>query len=258
MSFASSAQDPARTAHRATGDAAGGGCTGDPLAPTPREAGRRGTRAALSNGCRFGRPSLGRVAGPPRRPGVAIRGSLLRQAVSQPAQRLAGAREARTDGPNRDLENHRDLLVPHPLQSDQQDHRPLGIGQLADCAFEIAQLEPAALVRRMREERLSFTQPDRCSFPHLSADMINVLIMKYGEQPCPQIRTLFPKMQFSERPGEAVLDEVVGGDDVVSEGASKTPQAGNFGFDVPIGVGHRGSLPLASDGQATRSECRGV
>ena len=58
-------------------------------------------------------------------------------------------------------------------------------------------------------------------------------------------------MQFSEGPGEAVLDEVVGGYDVVSEGASKTPQAGNFGFNIPIRVGHRGSLPLASGGRAT-------
>jgi hypothetical protein len=57
----------------------------------------------------------------------------------------------------------------------------LGIGQFADCAIEITQLEPPPLLRRMREQRLSFTQPDRRSFPDLSADMINVLIMKYRE-----------------------------------------------------------------------------
>jgi len=108
-------------------------------------------------------------------------GCLLREAVSQSAQGLASTREPRTDGPNRDAENHSDLLVAHPLQSDQQDHRALGIGQLGNCAFEITQLEPPALLRRMREQRLSFTQPDHCSFPDLSADMINVLIMKYGE-----------------------------------------------------------------------------
>jgi len=127
----------------------------------------------------------------------------------------------------------------------------LGIGQFADCAFEITQLEPPALLRRMREQRLSFTQPDRCSFPDLSADMVNVLIVKYREQPSPQIRTLFPKMQFPEGPREAVLDEVVGRYHVVCQRASKASQAGNFGFDVPIGVGHRGSLPLASGGHTT-------
>jgi len=108
-------------------------------------------------------------------------GFLLREAVGQSAQRLAGAREPRTNGPNRHLEDHSDLLVAHPLQSDQQDHRALSIGQLADCALEIAQLEPPPLLRRMGEQRLSFVQRDRCPFPHLSADMINVLIVKYGE-----------------------------------------------------------------------------
>jgi hypothetical protein len=58
-------------------------------------------------------------------------------------------------------------------------------------------------------------------------------------------------MQFPEGPREAVLDEVVGRYHVVCQRASKAPQAGYFGFDVPIGVGHRGSLPLASGGQAT-------
>src|SRR5205807_7277482 len=131
----------------------------------------------------------------PCRPGL-----LLREAVSQSAQRLAGAREPRTNGPNRHVEDHSDLLVAHPLQSDQQDHRALGIRQLANCAFEIAQLEPPPLVGRMGEQRLSFIQPDRCSFADLSAYMINVLVVKYGEEPSPQIRTLFPKMQFPEGP----------------------------------------------------------
>ena len=185
----------------------------------------------------------------PRSPGF-----LLREAVGQSAQRFAGAREPRTNGPDWDIEDHRDLLVAHPLQSDQQYHRALGIGQFANCALEIAQLEPSPLLRRMGEQRLSFTQPDSRSFPHLPADMINVLIVKYGEQPSPQIRTLFPKMQFPEGPGEAVLDEVVGRYDVVSQRSSKASQAGNFGFDVPIGVGHRGLLPLASGGQATGSD----
>jgi len=57
-------------------------------------------------------------------------------------------------------------------------------------------------------------------------------------------------MQFPEGPSETVLDEVVGRYHVVSQRASKAPQAGYFGFDVPIGVGHRDSLPLASGGQA--------
>src|SRR5437660_483650 len=108
-------------------------------------------------------------------------GFLLREAVGQSAQRLAGAREPRTNGPNRDVKDHRDLLVAHSLQTDQQDHRALGIGQLANCAFEIAQLEPPALLRRMGEEWLSLTQPHRGPFAHLPTDMVHVLIMKYGE-----------------------------------------------------------------------------
>jgi len=108
-------------------------------------------------------------------------GFLLREAVRKSAQRFSGARETRSNGPDRDVEHRGDLLVAHSFQSDQEDHRALGIGQLANCAFQIAQLEPPALLRGMGEQRLSFTQPDRCPFPHLSPDMIDVLIMKYGE-----------------------------------------------------------------------------
>jgi ssDNA-binding replication factor A large subunit len=60
-------------------------------------------------------------------------------------------------------------------------------------------------------------------------------------------------MQLPEGPSEAVLDKVVGRYHVVSQRASKASQAGNFGFDVPIEVDHRGSLRLASGGQATDS-----
>jgi hypothetical protein len=120
---------------------------------------------------------------------------------------------------------------------------------LGDSAFKIAQLEPSSLLRWARKQRLALAQPDRRSFPRSSPDVINVLVMKYREQPRPQVRSLLPQMQFTKGPSQAVLDEVVCGDEVAGQRARVASKTGNFGFDVPIRVRHRRLLPMATIGQ---------
>ena len=81
-------------------------------------------------------------------------------------------------------------------------------------AIEIAQLEPPSLLRCAGKQRLALAQPDRRSFPRGSPDVIKVLVMKYRKQPRSQVRSLLPQMQFTKGPSQAVLDEIVCGDEV--------------------------------------------
>jgi hypothetical protein len=132
----------------------------------------------------------------------------------QPAQCLTTTREPRPDGSNREVKNRRDFSVTHSLQADEQDYRPLHLREFGDSALEIAQLKPPSLLRRAGQQRLALAQPDRRSFPRGSPHVINVLVMKYREQPRPHVRPLLPQMQLAKRPSQAVLDKIVCGDKV--------------------------------------------
>jgi hypothetical protein len=110
--------------------------------------------------------------------------------------------------------------------------------QLGDGAFEIAQFQAFALVRRPRQHRLGFAQPDRCPLAHCAANLVHVLIMEDREKPSPQIGSLLPQMQLSQSAGKAILNEIVRRDDIAREGASVAPQARNLGLDAPMDVRH--------------------
>ena len=57
------------------------------------------------------------------------------------------------------------------------------------------------------------------------------------------------QVQFPERPGQAVLDEIVCGDGVAGERPRVASKTRNFGFDVLKRARHRTLLPLATIGQ---------
>ena len=52
-------------------------------------------------------------------------------------------------------------------------------------------------------------------------------------------------MQFAEGAGQTILDEIVGGDDVARQCTRVAPKARDFGFDLPVSVGHERLLPLS-------------
>jgi hypothetical protein len=79
--------------------------------------------------------------------------------------------------------------------------------------------------------------------------MVDVLVMKYREQPRSQVRSLLPQMQFAESACQALLDEIIRSDEVARQRARTAPKAGNFGFDVRIRAGQRGLLPTATIGR---------
>jgi hypothetical protein len=56
-------------------------------------------------------------------------------------------------------------------------------------------------------------------------------------------------MEFAEGSREAVLNEIVSGNEVAGQRPRIASQAGNFAFDVLIKVGHSGLLPMAAIGQ---------
>ena len=148
---------------------------------------------------------------PPRHQGIGLPSV---NDARQSTQCFTTTREPRTDGSDRDIENGGDFSVTHSLQPDEQDYRPLHPREFGDSALEIAQLEPPSLLRRAAQQRFAVAQPDRRSFSRGSPDVINVLVVKYRKQPRPQVRSLLPQMQFAEGPSQAVLDEIVCGDEV--------------------------------------------
>jgi hypothetical protein len=169
--------------------------------------------------------------------------------AGQPAQCLTASGETRTDCPDRDIENRGNFSVTHSLQSNEQDYRSLIHREFGDSTLKIAQFKSSPLLRRTSEKRFALIQSDRCSFSRGSPKVINVLVVKYREQPRPQVRPLSPQMQFLERPSQAVLDEIVCGDGVAGERPRVASKTRNFGLDVPKSAGHRGLLPLATIGQ---------
>jgi hypothetical protein len=60
-------------------------------------------------------------------------------------------------------------------------------------------------------------------------------------------------MQLAERAGEAILDEVVGGEDVPRQCPRVATKAGYFGFDLPVDIGHEMLPTLSATGAAGRS-----
>jgi hypothetical protein len=70
------------------------------------------------------------------------------------------------------------------------------------------------------------------------------------EQPRPQIRSLLPQVELSERAGEAILYEVIRRGDVARQGAGIASQARDFGFDSAMDFGHENSSALTPAGAA--------
>jgi len=68
------------------------------------------------------------------------------------------------------IEDFGDFLVAHPLQADQKNDRALFVRQLGDGAFEIAQFEALALVRRLGKHRLGFAQARPRALAHRAAE----------------------------------------------------------------------------------------
>ena len=68
--------------------------------------------------------------------------------------------------------------------------------------------------------------------------MVYILIVQDREQPGAQIRSFLPKMQFAESAGQAILYKIIGGDDVARQSPRVAPKARDFGFDLPVSVGH--------------------
>ena len=87
-------------------------------------------------------------------------------------------------------------------------------GKLGDRALEIAQFEPLSLLGRSGQQRFIIAQADGSALSHRPSNIVDVLIVQYREQPSSQICAFLPQMQFSERAGQTILDEIVGSGDI--------------------------------------------
>jgi hypothetical protein len=71
-------------------------------------------------------------------------------------QRLAPARNSRTDRSDRKVDQRCRFLVSQTFQSDEQNYRPLLLGQFGESPLQITKLEPGDLIGRKRRGRMTF------------------------------------------------------------------------------------------------------
>ena len=100
---------------------------------------------------------------------------------SHHTQGFATARNSRPHRSDRQVYNRSGFLVSHPLQPDEQDYRPLLLGQLGESALQIAKLEPHRLSRGERRARITFLQFDAGPLARVSASQAEVLVVQYRE-----------------------------------------------------------------------------
>ena len=120
-------------------------------------------------------------------------------------------------------------------------------GSLRDGAFEIAQFQALALVRRPGQHRLGLAEPDRRALAHRAAHLVDVLVVEDREQPSPQIGSLLPQMQLAERPRQTILHQIVRRRDIARQCASVAPQPRDLGLDALIDIAHENASQLIAD-----------
>ena len=97
------------------------------------------------------------------------------------AQSFATARYSRTEGPHRQFYSRCSFFILHAFQSDEQDHRPLLLGQFGERALQIAKLEPCGLRRWERRIRVRYLQLDARALARFSTSKADMLMVQYRE-----------------------------------------------------------------------------
>jgi Uncharacterized protein conserved in bacteria (DUF2252) len=123
--------------------------------------------------------------------------------VHQPAERLATARHARADRPDRHVEYPRGLLIRSAFETDQEKHPALLLVNLCEGAIEIPQRQHLCRIGCRCRDWPRFVDPDDNSFPHAAMDAVCILVMHEGEEPGAEIGTALPEMLLRNRADES-------------------------------------------------------
>jgi hypothetical protein len=59
-------------------------------------------------------------------------------------------------------------------------------------------------------------------------------VVQDSEEPRAKIGSFLPQVDFAERAGKTVLDQIIGSDGIPHQGARITPQTRNHGFDLSL------------------------
>jgi hypothetical protein len=105
---------------------------------------------------------------------------------------LAAASDARPHGAERDIECRCGVFVAHAPEPAPRHERPLIFRQLRKGAFNVAKLKPHRLIGQERQRSIRFLQIDAGAVACVAAQPVEMLIVKYCEQPSPQIGLRFP------------------------------------------------------------------
>src|SRR5271165_2679150 len=165
-----------------------------------------------------------------------------RSPVHQLAERLSTAEHARSDRPDRHVEDRRGLLIRCPLQTDQQYHPALLLGNASESTIEIAQRQPPYRIGCRCGERPLIVELDGNAFAHAAPDAVYILVVHYREEPSVEIATVLPAMLLRYRADESVLDEIIGPEHITSQRAGIASQARDFFFEKPPEIVHLSRL----------------
>ena len=127
----------------------------------------------------------------------------------------------------------------HAFETDKQDRLPLLLGQKGDRAFKIAQFERDYRGGGNGKNRSQLIDRAFGPFTQGAAQVVDVLVMKNGKKPGPQIGTGLPQMLLGDRAQKAILHQIVGADSISGKGARITAQTRDFPFEKPTKFVHR-------------------
>ena len=119
--------------------------------------------------------------------------------VHQLAERLATPEHPRTDRPDGHVEDRRGLLIRCSLQTNQQNHPALLIGNASESTIEIVQQQPPCRIGCRCGGRPLIVELDGYAFAPAAPDAAYILVVHYGEEPSAEISPALPVMLLGNR-----------------------------------------------------------
>jgi hypothetical protein len=159
-----------------------------------------------------------------------------REEPGHETQGFATTRHSRADCSDWQICDRCWFFVSHPLQSDEQNYRPLFVGQLSKSSLQIAKLEPPSLRWRERRAQVTSLRLDARALARVTASEAYMLVVQYGEEPGAKVGSFGPQMDFPERTGEAILDEIVCSDRIARQDPRVISETRDQGLDLPVNV----------------------
>jgi hypothetical protein len=156
------------------------------------------------------------------------------------AKRFTPARQARTHRPDRNPDDPGYRLVREAFEAYEQNHNALLLRKQSHGPIQVPKLQVFVLARGARQRQFGLANRDGCAFANSATNVIDVLVVKDGEKPRPQVGAFLPQVYFGKPADQAILHQVVSRNDVTSQRASVSTQPRDFIFDPLVHLSFHG------------------